>query len=86
MDTYGGLFPGLDAAIADGLDDMLAKAPDPALAAQMRPDAALPTRFPGQRDESTSLSWLEMRVRSPSPAPILERSRSVTGGIASVVR
>ncbi len=45
MDTYGGLFPGLDAAIADGLDDMLAKAPVPAAAAQMRPGADTTTRF-----------------------------------------
>jgi integrase len=46
MDTYGGLFPGIDEAIAEGLDTVLAGS----LAASLRPDGASSVRLSRSND------------------------------------
>jgi len=51
LDRYGGLFPSLDVAIADGLDEVLRDS----LAASSRPEPPIVTR---QRGDTASLpSW-----------------------------
>ena len=65
MDVYGGLFPSLDEAIADGL----ARAFLEAAAAPLRPEAARDMYMCRPQHSIGKPSKLVMRVRFPSPAP-----------------
>jgi hypothetical protein len=73
MDTYGGLIPRLDEAIAEGLDAPLRDA----LAAWPRADGAPTAHRCRSASDSIQPSKLATRVRFPSPALLVPTRRHV---------